>query len=63
MFYGDRAAVTEAVREFLGVKRGLPVPDTVLSTVLFTDIVDSTTKQAALGDRRGRTWSCDITRS
>ncbi len=52
MFYGDRAAVTDAVREFLGVKRALPVPDTVLSTVLFTDIVDSTTKQAALGDRQ-----------
>ena len=51
MVYGDRGAVTDAVREFLGVKRRLPVPDTVLSTVLFTDIVDSTTKQAALGDR------------
>jgi class 3 adenylate cyclase len=54
MLYGDRAAVTEAVREFLGVTSGSSVPDTVLSTVLFTDIVDSTKTQAALGDRGWR---------
>jgi hypothetical protein len=27
------------------------VPDTILSTILFTDIVDSTAHQARLGDR------------
>ena len=32
-------------------------PDRVLSTVLFTDIVDSTTKAAELGDRRWRDLS------
>jgi class 3 adenylate cyclase len=52
MFYGDRAVVADVVREFLGVRRTLPVPETVLSTVLFTDIVGSTAKQATLGDRQ-----------
>ena len=51
MYYGDRSVVTESVREFLGVKRSYSVPDTILSTVLFTDIVDSTKTQATMGDR------------
>lgn len=41
----------EAIRHFIGVDRPTQGLDTVLSTVLFTDIVDSTQKQAALGDR------------
>src|SRR5262245_57035044 len=41
----------DAVRGFLGQDRP-PELDTVLSTVLFTDIVDSTERQATLGDRR-----------
>jgi class 3 adenylate cyclase len=52
VIYGDRAAAADVVREFLGVKRSFLVPDTVLSTVLFTDIVHSTSTQVALGDRR-----------
>jgi class 3 adenylate cyclase len=43
--------VIDAVRGFLGVEPPAPELDTILSTVLFTDIVDSTEKQAALGDR------------
>jgi class 3 adenylate cyclase len=41
------------VRELAGIERPRAV-STVLVTVLFTDIVDSTRKQAELGDRRWR---------
>jgi pimeloyl-ACP methyl ester carboxylesterase len=41
----------DAVARFIGLQPRLVVPDTVLSTVLFTDIVDSTQHQARLGDR------------
>jgi len=51
MFLGDRGALVDVIRGFLGVERPLVVPDTILSTVLFTDIVGSTERQAALGDR------------
>lgn len=40
----------EAVRAFLGVEARSPSLDRVLATVLFTDIVDSTSQAAALGD-------------
>lgn len=40
-----------AVGEFVTQIGHHRVPDTILSTVLFTDIVGSTEKQAALGDR------------
>jgi class 3 adenylate cyclase len=43
--------VVAIMREMSGVAPAAPELDTVLSTVLFTDIVDSTAKQAALGDR------------
>ena len=46
-----RAEGLEAISRFVGVERPPHGLDTVLSTVLFTDIVDSTEKQAALGDR------------
>ena len=39
-----------------------PVPDTVLATVMFTDIVGSTERAAALGDRAWREL-CTITTS
>jgi len=42
--------ITDEVRAFLGVKKPPPELDTVLSSVMFTDIVDSTAKQAKLGD-------------
>lgn len=42
----------DLVRLFLGVERPAPEHDTILATVLFTDIVGSTERQASLGDRR-----------
>lgn len=42
----------DLVRRFLGVERPAPEHDTILATVLFTDIVGSTEKQTSLGDRR-----------
>jgi class 3 adenylate cyclase len=46
----DPSEFADVIREFLGVEAPLDL-DTVLSTILFTDIVDSTARQAALGDR------------
>ena len=46
------APFVDAIRRFLGDPRPMPRSDTILSTVLFTDIVDSTRRQAELGDRR-----------
>jgi pimeloyl-ACP methyl ester carboxylesterase len=42
------------IREFLTGKRELASPERVLATVLFTDLVGSTERAAALGDRRWR---------
>ncbi len=42
--------VLDVLERFLGVERE-PELDTVLATVLFTDLVGSTQKQASLGDR------------
>jgi class 3 adenylate cyclase len=47
---GDQDAVLDEIEEFFtGVRRG-PQVDRVLATVLFTDIVGSTERAAALGD-------------
>jgi class 3 adenylate cyclase len=54
-FVGDNAAeIADLIGEFLTGSRAPVAADTVLSTVLFTDIVGSTEKAAALGDRRWR---------
>ena len=56
IFYvGENAdEISDAIEEFLTGSRA-PVPvDRVLATVLFTDIVGSTEKAAALGDQRWR---------
>lgn len=42
--------VVEVLERFLGVERE-PELDTVLATILFTDLVGSTQRQASLGDR------------
>jgi class 3 adenylate cyclase len=42
--------IAEEIRRFVGVERSPIELDTILSTVLFTDIVGSTETQAALGD-------------
>jgi class 3 adenylate cyclase len=48
------AACAEELRRFLGAARSPVDLDSLLSTVLFTDIVGSTERQAAFGDRA---WS------
>jgi pimeloyl-ACP methyl ester carboxylesterase len=51
---GDSDAIVDEIEEFLtGVRHGAE-PDRLLATVLFTDIVASTERAAALGDRRWR---------
>jgi len=50
----DMGPMVDALRAFLGVERPPPELDTVLSTVMFTDIVGSTERQAELGDRAWR---------
>jgi len=47
-------ALTREVEAFLSGRETEPVPDTVLATVMFTDIVGSTERAAALGDRAWR---------
>jgi class 3 adenylate cyclase len=49
-FVGDADAILDEVEEFVTGARPAPVADRVLATVLFTDIVGSTERQAALGD-------------
>jgi class 3 adenylate cyclase len=51
---GDTDAILDHVEEFVTGQRGQREPDRVLATVMFTDIVNSTARAAALGDRR---WS------
>ncbi|MEA2555613.1 MAG: hypothetical protein QOI60_944, partial [Actinomycetota bacterium] len=53
----EQPVILAAIRGFIGLDARAPELDTVLSTVLFTDIVGSTQKQAALGDR---TWKALI---
>jgi class 3 adenylate cyclase/pimeloyl-ACP methyl ester carboxylesterase len=49
-YLGDQAAILDEIEEFLTGVRPVPVPDRALATVLFTDIVSSTERAAALGD-------------
>jgi class 3 adenylate cyclase len=44
----------ETIRRFVGAERHHDVMDSILATILFTDIVDSTKRSAVLGDRE---WS------
>jgi len=50
----DADQILDEIEEFLTGMRHGPEPDRVLATILFTDIVGSTEKAAALGDRRWR---------
>jgi class 3 adenylate cyclase len=51
--FGENAMeIADAIGEFLTGARTPVASDTVLATVLFTDIVGSTEKAATLGDRR-----------
>ncbi len=49
-FVGDAGAILDEVERFVTGRRPIPEIDKVLATVLFTDIVDSTRRQAGLGD-------------
>ncbi len=53
-FVGDSDALVDEIEEFLTGARSAPDTDRVLATVLFTDIVGSTERAAAIGDRRWR---------
>jgi len=53
-FLGDADAIVDEIEEFVTGTRPTAESDRVLSTVLFTDIVDSTAQQAAMGDRPWR---------
>jgi class 3 adenylate cyclase/pimeloyl-ACP methyl ester carboxylesterase len=44
------SSVVDEIRRFVGVEAPMPDVDTVLATVLFTDIVASTERQSDLGD-------------
>jgi class 3 adenylate cyclase len=44
----------DAIVRFLSAEQLWPIPDTVVATVLFTDIVDSTPHAVRLGDREWR---------
>jgi pimeloyl-ACP methyl ester carboxylesterase len=52
LFTGDTEVMLDEIEAFVTGARPRPAPDRVLATVLFTDIVDSTTLAARLGDRR-----------
>ena len=49
-YVGDQDAILDEIEEFLTGVRPVPAPDRALATVLFTDIVSSTERAAALGD-------------
>jgi class 3 adenylate cyclase len=54
LYAGDSDAVVDEIEEFLtGARRATEI-DRVLATVMFTDIVDSTQRAAAMGDRPWR---------
>ncbi len=53
-FYGDGDGYAEEIEEFLTGARHAPPSDRILTTVMFTDIVASTERAAALGDARWR---------
>lgn len=51
-FVGDTSVLLDEIEEFLTGKRAAVVPDRVLGTLLFTDIVESTPRAAELGNTR-----------
>ena len=59
-YLGDQDAILDEIEEFLTGVRPVPAPDRALATVLFTDIVSSTERAAALGDD---TWTRTLDRA
>lgn len=60
---GDTVPMLAEIQEFLTGARPVVEPDRVLATVLFTDIVDSTQRAAAVGDARWRHLLADHDRA
>ncbi|MEA2675670.1 MAG: hypothetical protein QOI92_2862 [Chloroflexota bacterium] len=54
LWAGDQTEMVGQIQEFVTGQRATEEPDRQLATVLFTDIVGSTERAAALGDRRWR---------
>lgn len=54
LFAGDTDLIADEVEEFLTGSRQSRDVDRVLATVMFTDIVDSTQRASAMGDRQWR---------
>lgn len=52
VFAADPKPVLDEIEEFITGTRATSVPDRTLATVMFTDIVDSTSHAARLGDRQ-----------
>ena len=54
LWWLDGDVILDEIGSFLTGARAAPATDRVLATVLFTDLVDSTTRAAELGDSRWR---------
>ena len=54
VYAGDSDAIVDEIEEFLTGARRTTEVDRVLATVMFTDIVDSTQRASAMGDRPWR---------
>jgi pimeloyl-ACP methyl ester carboxylesterase len=59
VWVGDADAVADEMEEFLTGTRHSAEPNRVLATVLFTDMVESTTRAVQLGDARWRALISD----
>jgi len=59
VWVGDSDAVADEIGEFLTGTRQAAEPNRVLATVLFTDMVESTSRAVALGDARWRALISD----
>jgi class 3 adenylate cyclase len=53
-YVGNTDQIVDEIQEFITGSRAAIEPDSVLATVMFTDIVDSTKRASELGDRRWR---------
>jgi class 3 adenylate cyclase len=54
LWWNEGDDIVDEVESFLGGETAAPDSERALATVMFTDIVDSTTRAAELGDRRWR---------
>jgi class 3 adenylate cyclase len=54
MWAGDQDVILDEIQDFVTGVRPAPAPHRALATVLFTDIVGSTTRAAEMGDRAWR---------